>query len=54
MTIGKDDEAYLRRLIWLLTAGMNEVCVDDGVKEMVVDGVVDMGVLVVVAPGLTR
>jgi hypothetical protein len=54
MTIGKDDEAYLRRLIGLLTAGLNEVCVDDGVKEMVVDRVIDVGVLVVVAPGWTR
>ena len=50
MTIGINDQTYLRRVGWDLPASLDEICVDDRVKEMVVNGVVDVGILVIVTP----
>jgi len=50
MTIGINDQTYLRRVGWDLPASLDEICVDDRVKEMVINGVVDVGILVIVTP----
>ena len=50
MRVGGDDETNVRRGGRGETCVLDEVGVDDGVEEVVVDGVVDMGVLIVVSP----
>ena len=48
--VGGDDETNERRGGWGEMCVLDEVGVDDGIEEVVVDGVVDMGVLIVVSP----
>lgn len=50
MREGGDNEAYERRGCRREIGLLDKVCVDDGVKQVVIDGIVDMGVLVVVDP----
>ena len=50
MREGGDNEADERRGGGREMGLLDEIGVDDGVKQVVIDGVVDMGVLVVVDP----
>ena len=49
-----NDETYKWGCRWVLTARFDEVCVDYGVEEVIVYGVVNVGVLVIVTPACPR
>ena len=50
MREGKDNQTDEGRGGWREVGMLNEIGINDGIKEVVIDGVVDMGVLVVVDP----